>query len=168
MQIREINLYVVVLILSIAVVIMALGGGLFAQQAPWRIQWQHQAFFSLCHQIPARSFWLNGQPMAVCSRCLGIYSGFTLGWFLLPVWSLSTFTNSLPMKKIAVAIILINFFDIVGNIVGFLENTLVSRLALGCLMGITAALIFSGDFFTIKKQSKQDHHGRLTEPSFRN
>lgn len=38
-----------------------------------------QAFSSLCHQIPGRSPAVDGVPLAVCDRCLGIYSGFTLG-----------------------------------------------------------------------------------------
>jgi uncharacterized membrane protein len=33
------------------------------------------AFSQLCHQIPERSLMLNGSPMAVCSRCAGIYYG---------------------------------------------------------------------------------------------
>jgi len=40
-----------------------------------------QAFSSLCHQIPGRSPAVDGVPLAVCDRCLGIYSGFALGLF---------------------------------------------------------------------------------------
>jgi uncharacterized membrane protein len=29
----------------------------------------------ICHQRPARSFFLHGQQMAVCARCTGIYVG---------------------------------------------------------------------------------------------
>jgi hypothetical protein len=37
-------------------------------------------FFSrLCHQNPARSFLLEGSPVAVCTRCLGIYVGAAAG-----------------------------------------------------------------------------------------
>jgi uncharacterized membrane protein len=37
-------------------------------------------FFSIvCHQDPARSFWIAGAPLAVCIRCLGIYLGAALG-----------------------------------------------------------------------------------------
>ncbi len=38
-----------------------------------------QAFSSLCHQLPSRSPAVNGVSLAVCDRCLGIYSGFALG-----------------------------------------------------------------------------------------
>ena len=37
-------------------------------------------FFSpVCHQDPARSFWILGAPVAVCARCLGIYLGAAVG-----------------------------------------------------------------------------------------
>jgi uncharacterized membrane protein len=42
-------------------------------------------FFSpVCHQIPNRSFHLAGHPLAVCSRCTGIYLGFLFGVMLYP------------------------------------------------------------------------------------
>src|SRR5262249_10368205 len=42
------------------------------------------AFFSLiCHQNPARSWELFGNPLAVCIRCASIYFGF-FGALLLP------------------------------------------------------------------------------------
>src|ERR1700679_3232624 len=42
-----------------------------------------RSFFSrLCHQNPARSFVVQGSPVAVCVRCLGIYCGVALGAWL--------------------------------------------------------------------------------------
>ena len=41
------------------------------------------SFSFVCHQIPERSFHLAGYKFAVCSRCMGIYSGLavaTLGY----------------------------------------------------------------------------------------
>jgi uncharacterized membrane protein len=29
----------------------------------------------ICHQRPERSFFVNGQQMAVCARCTGLYAG---------------------------------------------------------------------------------------------
>jgi uncharacterized membrane protein len=33
----------------------------------------------ICHQRPERSFFLNGQQMAVCARCMGLYTGAAVG-----------------------------------------------------------------------------------------
>src|SRR5947207_10806493 len=33
-------------------------------------------FSKLCHQMPARSFFIAGHQFAVCARCTGLYFGF--------------------------------------------------------------------------------------------
>ena len=35
--------------------------------------------YALCHQIPARSFQINGQPISLCARCTGMYVGLMIG-----------------------------------------------------------------------------------------
>ena len=67
----------------------ALGLGLLALAAPWLAHSSPsaalaiRAFFSgLCHQDPARSFAVDGAPVAVCVRCLGIYIGVAAGAML--------------------------------------------------------------------------------------
>lgn len=39
----------------------------------------HAIGYAVCHQIPARSFHLAGQPLPLCARCTGIYLGALLG-----------------------------------------------------------------------------------------
>lgn len=48
--------------------------------------WFRFGYANACHQIPERSFFLFGEPMAVCARCYGVYAGYAAGtaaWFLL-------------------------------------------------------------------------------------
>jgi len=45
----------------------------------------YAAFSPICHQLPGRSFFLRGFPLAVCGRCFGIYSGFLAGAVLYPL-----------------------------------------------------------------------------------
>jgi uncharacterized membrane protein len=40
------------------------------------------AFSTLCHQLPWRSFRVDGCAMAICHRCTGIYAGVGLGGLL--------------------------------------------------------------------------------------
>lgn len=41
----------------------------------------------VCHQIPARSFYLDGHPLAVCGRCTGLYvSALAGGLLALLAW----------------------------------------------------------------------------------
>ncbi len=44
----------------------------------------YETFAPVCHQIAERSFQLAGHPLAVCHRCFGFYTGFTLGLLALP------------------------------------------------------------------------------------
>lgn len=164
MKIRQPTLYLLVLASAITVVIIALGGGLFSQQGPWQLQWQHSLFSDLCHQIAERSFWLNGQPMAVCSRCLGIYSGFLTGLLLMLVHT-NNVTLGWPAKKIAVLILILNFIDVIGNSLGFWQNTLISRLVLGYMIGHSAAFILAKAFLNKTIESTESYYGRITARS---
>jgi uncharacterized membrane protein len=45
----------------------------------------YHAFSYFCHQIPERSFHLDGNKFAVCSRCTGLYSGFAIAVLAYPL-----------------------------------------------------------------------------------
>lgn len=40
-------------------------------------------FSAICHQLPARSWHIHGEPLAACIRCTAIYVGFLAGLFTL-------------------------------------------------------------------------------------
>lgn len=154
MQIRQQRLYLLILILGCGVFVIALGGGLFNQSVSWQMQWQHQAFQQLCHQLPSRSFWIGGQPMAVCSRCFGIYASFALSWIFMPLIGYQLDINIKENAILLAVTIILNAVDVMGNFLGFWENTLFSRFFFGAGVG-TAVVIFLIGYFindlTIKK-----------------
>ncbi|WP_020404392.1 DUF2085 domain-containing protein [Gracilimonas tropica] len=143
-------LYAVILGSSITLMVIALGPGLFGSGEIFNA-WQYQVFDRICHQDPARSFQLAGVQMAVCSRCLGIYGLFMIGWILLPLFKIVQDINSQQEKKWLIAAIILNLVDVTGNYLGFWTNTLSSRLILGGILGITVAFLLTDEFFTIKK-----------------
>lgn len=160
-KVRNKELYFLVLASIFFVCLAALGGGIFEQSGMWFSHWQHKAFNGLCHQDPQRSFWINGTPMAVCSRCFGIYSGFALVWVLLPLqanWISGRIRER--AKWILLGLVLINAIDITGNIIGLWENTLLSRILMGGLIGISAALII-GCGFTVNQQQNEKYYGTV-------
>lgn len=138
--------YLAVAVMAAGLVIIAMGGGLFGQAGPWFDQWQHKAFRTLCHQIPERSYTLNGTPMAVCSRCFGLYASFAFGWLTFPLAGRWVRAIKPWSKKLLLGVVLINMIDIIGNVLGFWENTLASRLWMGAIVGIAAALILGHEF----------------------
>lgn len=140
------QLYLLVSVLSLAMVGIALDGGLFGQSGMWYTHWQHALFRGLCHQDPSRSFWLMGTPMAVCSRCFGIYSSFALSWLLFPMVKDSLGAPFRHRKKILAIIVLLNIVDVIGDMSGLWHNTLVSRFFLGAAIGISAALVLAYEF----------------------
>jgi len=93
-------------------------------------------FFSgICHQIPERSFFLNGHPLAVCHRCSGIYFGLFLG-SLISGKAFPRFL-SIPRRRwwvLAGAVPLV--VDALGPMLGFWTNSPLSRAATGALFGI--------------------------------
>jgi uncharacterized membrane protein len=100
-------------------------------------------FFSLvCHQNPARSFWLAGAPVAVCVRCLGIYVGAALGSAGVPP---AVARASRPrLLRMFVAVVVMNVADIGAEWVGLHGNLPALRFALGLIAGlVTGALVLS-------------------------
>ncbi|HKO95902.1 MAG TPA: DUF2085 domain-containing protein [Pyrinomonadaceae bacterium] len=97
----------------------------------------YKAFSHLCHQIPERSFFLNGHPFAVCARCTGIYAGFAAASLLYPVLKSLRQTET-PARKwlfIAAAPLAIDWSI---EFFGIANNTHTSRFVTGALLGATA------------------------------
>lgn len=97
----------------------------------------YQTFSHLCHQLPERSFFIDGHPFAVCARCTGIYAGFAMATVLYPLMRSLRQTDA-PRRKwlfIAAAPLAIDFlFEFSG--VG--HNSHSSRLLTGALLGAVA------------------------------
>jgi uncharacterized membrane protein len=145
-----------------------------AQSSAHPPAWLLAVFFSqICHQDPARSFWIGGGPLPVCSRCLAIYLG---GFTGIAVYPWLTFWE--PFKAalrlavfVATGLILLN----VGlDLSGMWPSTFLSRTLTGALFGIVCgvALAAAGQkisFFSRSRGSAKDmiNQKRLTEPPSR-
>jgi uncharacterized membrane protein len=92
-------------------------------------------FFSrLCHQDPGRSFMVEGSPVAVCVRCLGIYCGAAVGGLLGMA--------EVPARRLLAIALLFNLLDVAA---GFLwhGNLPMPRFLLGVLLGVGAGAVLS-------------------------
>lgn len=71
----------------------------------------HAIGYAICHQIPARSFHLDGQPLPLCARCTGIYLGVLLGMVGMTLMKRS-YSAELPPP--AILITLLAFIGLMG------------------------------------------------------
>jgi len=112
---------------------------------PWLMATGHQfsaislyrGLSGICHQIPERSFHLLGFPLAVCSRCTGIYFGFVIGLALYP-FCRSLGDQTIPSRVWLAIGALPMLIDFGGDVVGLFNNTFFSRTATGLLVGVVA------------------------------
>ncbi|HKS28854.1 MAG TPA: DUF2085 domain-containing protein [Pyrinomonadaceae bacterium] len=99
----------------------------------------YRAFSFLCHQIPERSFHLEGHQLGVCSRCTGIYSGFAASVLFYPVFRSLKRMDSPARLWLLVACVPIAV-DFALGFFGIWENTHFSRFATGAIFGAACAL----------------------------
>ena len=98
-----------------------------------------QAFALVCHQQPNRSFVLFGGTVAVCARCLGVYTGAAIGLlFKLP--------RELAWKLLVTAFA-INGLDWLTEVAGLHNNWMLWRFALGVALGIAGVALVRSDAF---------------------
>ena len=94
-------------------------------------------FFSpVCHQDPARSFWILGAPVAVCARCLGIYLGAAVG-----AWIPARRKTLLLALAIAAAA---NLADVITEAGGLHGNWMSVRFGLGFALGGAIGALVAG------------------------
>lgn len=94
------------------------------------------AFFSfLCHQLDGRSFHVEGEKFAVCSRCFGVYFGIVIAFLAYPFWRHIENIEPLPKFWLFAACVPAAV-DWSLTIFGIWENTYVSRVITGGLLGL--------------------------------
>jgi uncharacterized membrane protein len=91
-------------------------------------------FFSrLCHQDPSRSFMVEGSPVAVCVRCLGIYCGAALATVLG--------MGIAGARRLLAIALLLNLLDVATAMVRWHGNLPLPRFFLGLLLGAGAGAV---------------------------
>jgi len=97
----------------------------------------YRAFGTLCHQIPERSYFIDGHKLAVCSRCTGIYAGFAFTLLIYPLLR-SLRNTATPPRSLLILAALPLAIDFSLTFFGIWENTHTSRLLTGLLLGSVA------------------------------
>lgn len=112
-------------------------------------------FFSyICHQINSRSFHYHEFPFAVCARCFGVYLGFFLGLIVYPIFRNIENTEPFPRFWLFLAMIPPGI-DFSLGFFGIWENTHVSRLITGAILGFACAIFIVPALADIVKHLKR-------------
>jgi uncharacterized membrane protein len=94
-----------------------------------------RGFAQVCHQQAERSFILFGGSVAVCSRCLGIYLGATVGLLMR--------VSRRVAWRWLMAAAAMNVIDRLAEVGGLHGNWMLARFALGIGLGTAAAMFVS-------------------------
>jgi uncharacterized membrane protein len=101
----------------------------------------YACFSPVCHQKPERSFWLFGFPLAVCARCLGVYTGFLGGLVLYPLRR-GFSSVRLPAQRLFLAVSAPIALDTAANVLRFWDTPNGVRFATGFLWGLILPFYF--------------------------
>lgn len=94
----------------------------------------YRAFSLLCHQLPERSYFIDGHKLGVCSRCTGLYAGFAFTLLVYPLIRSLRHAASPARKWLLLAAIPLAV-DFSLTFLAIWENTHTSRLLTGALLG---------------------------------
>src|SRR4030095_7532314 len=104
----------------------------------------YHAFGFLCHQLPERSFFIEGHKLAVCSRCTGLYFGATLTLLAYPLLRSLRLAHA-PHRRWLILAAIPLFIDFLLTFVGVWENTHTTRFVTGFLLGsVTVFYVMPG------------------------
>lgn len=114
--------------------------------APWARASGHEAlgagvymgFSAACHQMPGRSFHLEGFPLAVCARCFGLYAGAAAGALFYPL-ARGFKRRDAPWRGWLLLAAAPTTVDFALGFFGVWENTHLSRFLTAVLLGAAAA-----------------------------
>ena len=113
--------------------------------------------YALCHQMPARSFFIHEHQTPLCARCTGMYLGFSIGLIFLII---RRRTTAARMPKAVIISVLIGFITIMGidginstisiipNAPQLYHTTNIHRIITGTLFGIAMCMLFFPVFST--------------------
>ena len=106
----------------------------------------------ICHQLPERSFHLDGYQLPVCARCLGIYAGAAVvacvgcvRWCRAPLarW------GAARLRRMAIASALPTVVTVAAEWTGVWAASNVTRAIAGVSLGAGAALVVVGAVATL-------------------
>lgn len=127
---------------GIAALILAIASApLLLESSPRWSALLYGIFAPFCHQNPERCFRLDGRPLAVCARCLGVYLGFAGGLLLYP-FVRGFRAVRLPPLSLLLLVSAPTAADVAGHVLGLWTAPAGLRFALAAAWGLILPLYF--------------------------
>lgn len=114
------------------------------------------AYRKICHQMPSRSFYVEGTQVALCHRCVGIYAAIPVAiaaFAVLRRWD--HVFSARPLLTVGASLVPMGI-DWALNATGIWTNTPFSRLATGALFGVAAGYFLARGIVKLAQQPDSD------------
>ena len=100
----------------------------------------------ICHQLPERSFFWNGQQLPVCARCTGLYLSGAAGFLVWVVWKTARGWRQFvvpPRPALAIVIVaaLPTVLSYLTGVAGLWDGSNVARAVLAVPLGVSAGAV---------------------------
>lgn len=120
----------------------------------------HKIGFAICHQLPDRSFFINGEQLPLCSRCTGIYLGIfiTLTFYFFTRFirhKKPSYPPHLIIGVISIIFVLLLVFNAISPLFNIPTNNIL-RFITGIFFGISIPL-FLIPAINYSPKSSHDH-----------
>lgn len=114
---------------------------LYSTLAEWHESWQRQLLSRVCHQQPDLSFAIGEVPLAVCSRCTGIYTALPVALIVFSFFFAVLIKAKAYIIRIFAIVSLIVVLDGAGNLLHVWQTPDLIRLLTGALWSLAAGML---------------------------
>lgn len=120
-------------------------------------------FSPVCHQAAGRCFAIHGHPLAVCGRCLGIYTGFAAGLLAYPLLRGFSAKPALPAARAFAIAILPLAVDGTAGVLGLWRSSIGLRFATGFVWGTILPFYVLAGAVDLVRLRRERQAGRALE-----
>ncbi|MFO8030047.1 MAG: DUF2085 domain-containing protein [Cyclonatronaceae bacterium] len=113
----------------------------YSTMSEWYESWQKLLFSRVCHQQIDRTFHLQGIPLAVCSRCTGIYTALFVAIAFFSYFSTLVISAKRYIVPIFALTSLALVLDGVSNLFQLWHTPDAIRLVTGVLWGLSVGML---------------------------